>query len=129
MSLKDPKFPSSEVFEVIAAALKSDSFKKVALEKGDGIFAFTLENSEAATKSWYLDLKNSGTVGVGSAPEGASADVELSMSDENFAALVDGSKSAQELFMSGQLQLKGNMMKAMNAQPVIERAKEFKAKL
>lgn len=37
--------------------------------------------------------------------------VTLSLSDENFGKLVSGKTKAQNLFMSGKLKVKGNVMK------------------
>lgn len=40
-----------------------------------------------------------------------SVTVILSLSDENFGKLVSGSGKAQQMFMSGKLKVKGNIMK------------------
>lgn len=40
------------------------------MKKGGAIFAFTLKNAEGETKDWFIDLKESGKVGKGLAPEG-----------------------------------------------------------
>ena len=37
------------------------------------IFAFTLKNEAGETKDWHIDLKESGKVGKGIAPEGKKA--------------------------------------------------------
>jgi len=50
-------------------------------------------------------------VAKGEAPAGKKADVILSLSDENFGKLVSGKTKAQNLFMSGKLKIKGNVMK------------------
>lgn len=67
-------FPASEAFDLINAALSSsDAERKDAIKKGGAIFAFTLKNKSGETASWYIDLKESGTVGKGEAPEGKKA--------------------------------------------------------
>lgn len=58
---------------MIADALKDDSERKDAIKKGGSIFGFTLKNGEGNTESWYIDLKETGTVGKGAAPEGKKA--------------------------------------------------------
>lgn len=66
-------FPSSEAFDVINDALKSDDAeRKDAIKKGQAIFAFTLKNKAGETESWHIDLKNKGEVGkgVGEKPTG-----------------------------------------------------------
>jgi SCP-2 sterol transfer family len=50
-------------------------------------------------------------VAKGEAPAGKKADVILSMSDEDFGKMVSGKTKAQNLFMSGKLKVKGNVMK------------------
>lgn len=67
------KFPSSEAFDLIADGLKNESDRKDAVKQGKAIFAFTLKNTDGEEKSWYLDLKNKGEVGLGTAPSGQKA--------------------------------------------------------
>ena len=52
----------------------------------------------------------------------------LSLSDEDFSKLVNGKANAQKLFMSGKLKVKGDVMKATKAEPVLKKA-QSKAKL
>ncbi|KAH0606854.1 uncharacterized protein H6S33_003688 [Morchella sextelata] len=128
MSLKSDAFPSSVAFDLIAASLTAEPAKKDAIKKGNAIFAFTLTNGGAA-ESWYIDLKKTGAVGRGLAPEGAKPDVVLSLSDEDFQKLVDGKAAAQKLFMGGKLKVKGDVMKATKAEVVLKNAQKTKAKL
>lgn len=59
---------------MISSALSSDEAeRKDAVRKGGAIFAFTLKNDQKAESSWYIDLKESGEVGKGQAPEGKKA--------------------------------------------------------
>ena len=55
---------------MIASALNSDAERKDAIKKGGAIFAFTLKNEKGEQQSWHIDLKETGTVGKGLAPEG-----------------------------------------------------------
>ena len=71
LTLFSDKFPSSEAFDLINAALNaSDAERKDAIKKGGAIFAFTLKAGSGETESWYIDLKETGKVGKGVAPEG-----------------------------------------------------------
>ena len=54
--------------------------------------------------------------------------VTLSLSDDDFGQLVRGKASAQKLFMSGKLKVKGDVMKATKAEPVLKKA-QTKARL
>ena len=46
------------------------------MKKGGAIFAFTLKNDKGESASWHIDLKETGTVGKGVAPEGGKANGE-----------------------------------------------------
>lgn len=72
ISLHSDAWPSSAAFDAIASALSDDSERKDAIKKGGAIFAFTLKNAEGEQKEWYIDLKETGKVGKGAAPEGKS---------------------------------------------------------
>ncbi|KAF2033146.1 sterol-binding-like protein [Setomelanomma holmii] len=122
MSLKSDDFPSSAAFDEIARSLSaSDADRKDAIKKGGAIFSFQLKNA-GKEESWYIDLKESGTVGKGAAPEGKKAAVTLVLSDKDFGSLVAGKANAQKLFMSGKLKVKGDVMKATKLDPILKKA-------
>ena len=54
--------------------------------------------------------------------------VTLSLAEEEFGKLVSGKAKAQQLFMSGKLKIRGDVMKATRMEPVLKRA-QTKAKL
>ncbi|KAJ9299773.1 hypothetical protein DTO271G3_2657 [Paecilomyces variotii] len=129
MSLKNDAFPSSAAFDVINKVLQSDEAeRKDAIKKGGAVFAFNLTNAEGKEEAWYIDLKNTGEVGKGSAPAGGKADVTLTLSDEDFGSLISGKANAQRLFMGGKLKIRGNIMKATKMEPILKKA-QTKAKL
>ncbi|KAF2707228.1 sterol-binding-like protein [Pleomassaria siparia CBS 279.74] len=129
MSLKSPDFPSSAAFDAIAAALSSDADRKDAIKQAGSIFAFTLKNGDK-TESWYIDLKETGTVGKGEAPAGKKPTTTLSMGDAEFGKLVAGKAKAQSMFMQGKLKIKGDVMKATKIEPIMKKAQDgAKAKL
>ncbi|KAI9708554.1 MAG: hypothetical protein M1828_002706 [Chrysothrix sp. TS-e1954] len=133
MSLKNEllpdAFPSSEAFELIQQSLTSDpNEQKNAVKQGGGIFAFTLKNPQGQVDSWHIDLKNKGVVGKGVAPEGGKATVTLQLSDADFQKLIEGKANAQNMFMSGKLKIKGDVMKATKIETVLNKARS-KAKL
>lgn len=49
--------------------------------------------------------------------------VILTLSDADFQKLIDGKAKAQQLFMSGKLKIKGNVMKATKLDPVLSKAR------
>ncbi|KAL1960181.1 hypothetical protein VTO42DRAFT_8724 [Malbranchea cinnamomea] len=129
MSVKLANFPSSAAFDAINAALQADPAEREnAVKTAQAVFAFTLTNDKGETESWYLDFKDKGVVGKGTAPQGGKADVTLLLSDSDFAGLVTGKQNAQRLFMGGKLKIRGNMMKAMKMEPILKKA-QTKAKL
>lgn len=67
-----------------------------------------------------------GAVGKGL---GEKPTVTLSLADSDFQKLIDGKANAQTMFMSGKLELKGNMMAATRLQPILAKASQMKAKL
>ncbi|OAL54224.1 sterol-binding-like protein [Pyrenochaeta sp. DS3sAY3a] len=122
MSLKSADFPSSAAFDEIARSLaSSDADRTDAIKKGGAIFSFTLKNDDKQ-ESWHIDLKETGTVGKGPAPEGKKANVTLTLSDKDFGSLVSGKANAQKLFMSGKLKIKGDVMKATKMEPILKKA-------
>ncbi|KAK0363039.1 hypothetical protein LTR91_016493 [Friedmanniomyces endolithicus] len=128
MSLKEDAWPSSAAFDLISSALSDEAERKDAVKKGGSIFAFTLKNDNGDTESWYIDLKETGTVGKGTAPQGKKAGVTLKLSDVDFAKLISGKANAQKLFMSGKLKITGNVMNATKMEPILKKA-QTKAKL
>ena len=77
LTMHKDAWPSSAAFDVIASALSSDAERKDAIKKGGAIFAFTLKNEQGEQESWHIDLKETGTVGKGLAPEGKKPGGEL----------------------------------------------------
>ncbi|KAF2628897.1 sterol-binding-like protein [Macroventuria anomochaeta] len=122
MPLALDDFPSSAAFDAIQASLSaSPADRKAAIKSGNGIFAFTLKNN-GKEESWHIDLKETGTVGRGVAPEGKKAAVTLVLNDAEFQKLVAGKANAQKLFMSGKLKVKGDVMKATKLDPILKKA-------
>jgi putative sterol carrier protein len=116
-------FPSSAAFNEIAQALSSPADRADAIKSGSAIFAFTLKNKASEQESWYIDLKESGTVGKGLAPPGKKPGVTLVLSDDDFGKLVSGKANAQKLFMSGKLKVKGDVMKATKMEPILKKVR------
>jgi hypothetical protein len=67
-------WPSSAAFDAISDALNSDKERKDAVKQGGAIFAFNLKNAQGQEQAWHIDLKETGKVGKGAAPEGKKAD-------------------------------------------------------
>ncbi|GJN66232.1 fatty acid-binding protein [Purpureocillium lilacinum] len=129
MTVADEKFPSSGLFDAINGAIGDSENKEdlaKAIKQANAIFGFVLKNKEGQTQSWHVDLKETGRVGKGL--DGVKPNVTLHLSDEDFGNLVLGQANPQRLFMSGKLKLKGDIMKALKLQPVLQTV-QTKAKL
>ena len=59
-----------------SALSSSEADRKDAVAQGKAIFAFKLKNDQGQEEAWHLDLKESGKVGKGEAPQGKKADGE-----------------------------------------------------
>ena len=89
---------SAAIFEKIKAALAGDP--KLGAKVG-GVLAFVLTGPSS---EWVVDCKKS-TVTSGS----GKADCTITISEENFLALVSGKLQGMQAFMSGKMKIKGNM--------------------
>ena len=103
-------FPSSSAFDAINDSLKSnEAERKDAVKKGQAIFLFKLKNDAGTEQAWHIDLKDKGEVAKGEPSK--KANVTLLLSDKDFGRLVTGKTKAQQLFMSGKLKIRGDIMK------------------
>ena len=106
---------SAPVFAGMAEAVKKQGASLV--KKVKGVIVFDIGPGQAA---YTVDLKNgSGSVTEG---KGAKADLTISVSDDNFAAMAAGKLNAQSAFMSGKIKIKGNMGLAMKLGTVLKAA-------
>jgi len=110
------EFKSAPVFSEIEKRIgeEPDLIKKIA-----GIYQFDVVNEAKQTKSWVVDVKNSpGSVRSGTIDN---PDCTISISDEDFTALISGKKNGQQLFMQGKLKMKGNMGLAMKLDQLVKK--------
>lgn len=47
------------------------------MKQGGAVFAFNLKNAQGQEQAWHIDLKETGKVGKGAAPEGKKADGKM----------------------------------------------------
>lgn len=121
-------FKSEELLKQIGKSLENESLKKELIKKTNSKIGFNLKNKKGQTKSWLLDLKESGNLKIVNKGELNSADLIINISDIDFKKLVLGEKKAQQLFMSGKLKVRGDVMKAANIESVLIKLRP-KAKL
>ncbi|XP_030852307.1 hydroxysteroid dehydrogenase-like protein 2 [Strongylocentrotus purpuratus] len=87
------------------------------VQKIGAVFQFELSGNEPGT--WHLDLKN-GSGSAGSGPPSNTADATLSLDSADFIKMFEGKIKATVAFMGGKLKIKGDMMKAMKLEKLMD---------
>ena len=76
----------------------------------NAMFAFDITDEDS---SWYVDLKNgSGSCGEGDPP--SPPDATFKLNSETFVKMFQGEIVPSKAFMSGDLEIHGDLSKAMN---------------
>ena len=71
---------------------------------------------------FFLDLKNgTGSAGAGDLPDGA--DVNMTLTPDNFVKMFKGTMNPTTAFMSGKLKIKGDLPTAMKLEKVMKQAR------
>jgi len=101
----------------------SEAEKKETLKKVNGIFEMRITNAQGAVEGWIIDMKKKGEVfKVDKDSPKTKADVIINMSDDTFQQLAEGKLNGQKAFMTGKLQVKGNIMLATKLDTVLKNA-------
>ncbi|EFN66271.1 Hydroxysteroid dehydrogenase-like protein 2 [Camponotus floridanus] len=86
------------------------------VNKTGAIYQFNVKGKEAGV--WFLDLKNGkGAIGKGEPTQ--PADATLTMDSENFFAMFSGKLKPTAAFMTGKLNISGNLQKAMKLEKLM----------
>jgi len=90
------------------------------VKKVNGVYQFDIKGSDSVL-SFTIDLKNgTGSVSEGKAPK---ADCTLTLSEQDFIALMTGKLNPQQAFLKGNLKVAGNMGLAMKLDQVLPKPK------
>lgn len=101
----------ARVFNAIKANLSSELVSKTG-----AIYQFNVKGKESGV--YFLDLKNgSGATGKGEPSQ--PADATLTMDSENFFAMFSGKLKPASAFMTGKLNISGNMQKVMKLEKLM----------
>jgi putative sterol carrier protein len=74
-------------------------------KKAAAVFQFVIKRADGSTSNWVVDTK----AGVVKEEKAAKADCTLTLSEDDFVAMVSGKLAAQKAFMMGKLKIGGNM--------------------
>ncbi|KAJ3391197.1 hypothetical protein HDU92_009152 [Lobulomyces angularis] len=107
-------FGSSKIFAGVEASLQDEANRKAQLSSVKALFQFDISNGKDK-QTWFVDLKKSGTVGVGK--PSAKPDLLVTVADSDFVDIASGKINAQKAFMSGKIKVKGNMALAIQKDP------------
>lgn len=113
-----PALQSAGMFEMMEKALKDEG--PALVSKTRGVYRFVINQGEGV---WVLDLKN-GNGQIRAGDKDSKADVTLTVGDDDFVLICSGKLNAQQAFMKGKLQLKGNMGLAMKLEPILKLARK-----
>ncbi|EGD72855.1 hydroxysteroid dehydrogenase 4 [Salpingoeca rosetta] len=109
-----PALKATAIFERMKATLSEKMVKKA-----NAIFQWNIKDAAKNTHVWTVDLKKgSGEIYRGQ-PKSGRPGCTLTLSDDDFAQLVDGKLDPMKAFMSGKLKLSGNMMLAQKLQVLL----------
>ncbi|KAM5329532.1 peroxisomal multifunctional enzyme type 2 [Glossophaga mutica] len=108
---------STLVFEEIGRRLKDIGHKVV--KKANAIFEWHITKGGNTAAEWTIDLKN-GTGKVYQGPAKGSADLTVTISDEDFIDVVLGKLNPQKAFFSGRLKARGNIMLSQKLQMILK---------
>ncbi|KAG7877291.1 hypothetical protein KL938_004047 [Ogataea parapolymorpha] len=121
---------STKSLTKLSEALESnESLRKEALKSLNSLVSFEINDKKTGeTQYWVLDAKSEGTLKK-TDKVADDAEIKIKIGDVQLRKLIDGKASAQRLFMTGKLKIKGNVMKAANVEKLLKFVGPEKAKL
>ncbi|XP_011881342.1 PREDICTED: hydroxysteroid dehydrogenase-like protein 2 [Vollenhovia emeryi] len=105
----------ARIFNAINANLSSELVSRTG-----AIFQFNVKGKESGV--WFVDLKN-GKGATGKGEPSQPADAILTMDSDNFFAMFSGKLKPASAFMTGKLNISGNMQKAMKLEKLMSSLK------
>ena len=102
------------IFEEKIASRVADESQQEALKAIDAVYQFHVTGDDGG--DWIIDLREC-TVGAGTNDD---ADCSITLASEDLIGLLDGSVNGTQLFMTGRLQVSGNMALALKLGDVLK---------
>ncbi|KAH3663996.1 hypothetical protein OGAPHI_004710 [Ogataea philodendri] len=120
---------STKYLTKLADQLESnETLKQEALKSLGSTVSFEVEDKKSGPTYWLLDAKSKGSLQQ-TETLAEEADIKIKVGDVPLRRLIDGKTSAQKLFMTGKLKIKGNVMKAANVEKLLKFVGPERAKL
>ncbi len=112
-STQECRMTPKQIFEERIASRLADPDQQAAAKEIDAVYQFNITGDDGG--EWVVNLTEC-TVSAGTHDE---ADCTITVADEDFVSLVEGTVPGPQLFMMGKLQVGGNMGLAMKLSSVI----------
>ncbi|KAK0543489.1 hypothetical protein OC846_006397 [Tilletia horrida] len=138
-SEQDPKrllvdgFQISRLFAIVDFALgqagKEDGIlsgmdlmsREKAVKSINGTFRIEAVGDDKKVQQFYVDMKKDGKISLGPGPDKPKPDVIIRVADRDMIALATGKITPQVAFMRGKIKVKGNIMKGLQMQTVMNK--------
>ncbi|GMG22248.1 unnamed protein product [Ambrosiozyma monospora] len=128
-------FRSEPLLNQLSKTLDSNqSLRKEAIQSLSSKISFevTTKKNGGSSQFWLLDAENDGNLKHIAEPPSSddeSIGIRIKITDPDLRKLIAGKTSAQRLFMTGKLKIKGNVMKAAYIEKLLKFASPVKSKL
>ncbi|XP_054466225.1 peroxisomal multifunctional enzyme type 2 [Anoplopoma fimbria] len=108
---------SELVFAEIGRRIKDTGSELV--KKVNAVFGWEITKDSKIAAQWTIDLKN-GSGSLHKGPYSGKADVTITVSDEDFMEVVQGTLNPQKAFFSGKLKVRGNIMLSQKLEVILK---------
>ena len=107
----------AEIFEKIGANVAKNPELATST---DAVFQFDITGDDGGI--WVLDLREGTTENFVTTGESDDSQVTITVTDSDWAGIVDGSINPMQAFMMGKIKVKGDMSLAMKLQNIMKLA-------
>ncbi|KAE8226990.1 hypothetical protein CF319_g491 [Tilletia indica] len=103
--------------------------REQAIKAINGTFVIEAIGEDKKVQPFYVDMKKEGRISLGPGPGKPKPDVTIRVSDRDMIALATGKITPQVAFMRGRIKVRGNIMKGLQMQTVMNRETSKLSKL